>query len=154
ATWSANPNTSNGGFTTSGAFAVDQLDAASPALAGDRIRLARIELPWRISSQPTGLTIEDLQLKSDVGQFDVRGRIDPAFAALQNSNSSSLPLGGNNDIELKGTINVARLAAMLPHALHIRQDTTVTSGSIDLSTRIQPTSAGQSFTGSIRAAQL
>src|SRR5262249_20610725 len=45
ATWSANPNTSNGGFTTSGAFAVDQLDAASPALAGDRIRLARIELP-------------------------------------------------------------------------------------------------------------
>ena len=44
---------------------------------GDRIRLARVELPWQISSQPTGLAIENLQLKSDVGQVTVRGRLDP-----------------------------------------------------------------------------
>ena len=63
-------------------------------------------------------------------------------------------MNGNNDIELRGAIDIARLAAMLPHALGIRGDTTITSGSIELAGRLQPTTAGQSLTGSVRTAQL
>jgi hypothetical protein len=131
------------------------LDAASPALRGDRIRLARVELPWRIVSQPTGLAIEDLQLKSDVAQLTVRGRIDPAaMTPAPAAPAASFPFNGRNDIELRGTIDVARLATMLPRALGIRGDTTITSGTIDIASRLQPTVAGQSLTGSIRTAQL
>ena len=43
---------------------------------------------------------------------------------------------------------------MLPHALRIRGDTTITSGTIDIAGRLQPTADGQSLTGSVRTAQL
>jgi hypothetical protein len=52
ATWS----TATVGFpqdlTTSGTLTVDRLDATAPLLAGDHVRLARVELPWRLSAQP------------------------------------------------------------------------------------------------------
>ena len=88
------------------------------------------------------LAIEDLQLRSDVGQVGLRGRLDPNWSA------------GRHDLELRGSIDVARLAAMLPHALRIRGDTTITSGTIELAAQYQPDGGGQSITGSVRTAQL
>ncbi|HEX4415772.1 MAG TPA: hypothetical protein VH107_19230, partial [Lacipirellulaceae bacterium] len=153
ATWSDSASPPND-VTTQGTFAIDQLEAVSPRLSGDHIRLARVELPWRITAQSTGLTIEELGLKTDVGQLAARGRLDPAGLVSQTANANWAPLSGNNDLEVKGAVDVARLAAMLPHALQIRQDTTITSGSIDLVGRIQPTAAGQSITGSIHTGQI
>ncbi len=155
AAWTANANAVTSDLTTAGTLSIDRLDATAPALHGDRVRLARVELPWRLTSQPTGLAIEDLQLKSDVGQLAVRGRLDPAaLSSPQNAAAAPFPFSGNNDVELRGAIDVARLAAMLPHALRIRSDTTITSGSIELAGRLQPTASGQSLTGSVRTAQL
>ncbi len=154
ASWTTNANTGSD-FATTGTFAVDQLEAASPSLQGDHIRLARVELPWRVSAQPAGLMIESLELKSDVGKLAIRGRIDPAIAAApQNVTPSSLALGGNNDVELKGAVDLARLAAMLPRAVHLRSDVTITSGSIELAGRMQPTATGQTFTGSVRTSKI
>jgi translocation and assembly module TamB len=154
ASWTTSANAATD-FATTGAFAIDQLEAASPALQGDHIRLTRVELPWRVTSQPAGLIIEDLQLKSDAGQIAIRGRLDPAIVvAPQNITPSSLALSGNNDIELKGAVDVARLATMLPRAAHLRGDVSVTSGSIELAGRMQPTTAGQSFTGSVRTSKI
>ncbi len=156
ATWTAGGSAIASDLNTSGALTIDRLDATAPRLLGDRVRLARVELPWRLVAQPTGLAIEDLRLKSDLGQVAVRGRLDPALlkAAQATTDASSFPLNGNNDIELRGAIDIARLATMLPHALGIRGDTTITSGSIELAGRLQPTAAGQSLTGSVRTAQL
>jgi hypothetical protein len=141
ADWSADAPFPNG-LVTTGNFAISQLDAHSAALQGDRLRLNRVELPWRISSQPGALAIEDLQLRSDVGQIAVRGRLDPNRQAAR------------HDFELRGAIDVARLATMLPHALRIREGTTITSGTIELAGRYQPDGDGQRITGSIRTAQL
>ena len=77
ATWTAGGTITND-LNTSGLLTIDRLDAAAPQLAGDRLRLVRVELPWRVVAQPTGLAIEDLQLKSDLGQLMVRGRLDRA----------------------------------------------------------------------------
>ncbi len=141
ATWTADANTVSD-FATTGTFAVDQLEAASPRLKGDHVRIARLDLPWRISTQAAGLTIESLDLKCDVAQMAVRGRIDPAILSLsQNVTPAAMTafaLNANNDIELKGAVDAARLAAMLPHMLHVRSGTTITSGAIQLAGRIQP----------------
>lgn len=153
ATWSDTASPPND-LATQGTFAIDQFEAISPGLSGDHIRLTRVELPWRITAQPGGLTIEELGLKSEVCQLAAHGRLDPAGLVPQAANANWVPLSGNNDIEIKGAVDVARLAAMLTHALQIRQDTTITSGSIDLAGRIQPTAAGQSITGSVHAGQL
>ena len=42
------------------------------------------------------------------------------------------PSTGHHDIELRGSVDVAKLAAMLPHAMRIRSDTTITSGTIEI----------------------
>ncbi len=155
ATWNANSPTITSDIATSGNFAVDRLDAAAPALAGDRIRLARVEIPWRVTGTPAGVSIEDLQLKSEAGQFAVHGRLSPTVQPTSASpQAASSLLSGNNDVELRGVIDLARLAAMLPHALRIRGDTTINSGSIELAGKIQPTPTGQSLSGSMRTAQL
>ena len=114
------------GLVTSGNFAIDRLDASAAALMGDRVRLTRVELPWRLTSQPSGLAIEDLQLRSEVGQLALRGQLDPNLAAAR------------HNLELRGAVDVARLAAMLPHALRIREGTTITSGTIELAGKYQP----------------
>ena len=129
-------------LVTSGVVLIDRLDAGAPAMRGDRVRLSRVELPWRMTSQPSGLAVEDLQLRSDVGHVAMRGRLDPNLSAAQ------------HDLELRGAVDVARLAAMLPHALRIRENTTITSGTVEIAGRSQPNGDGQLITGSLRTSQL
>jgi translocation and assembly module TamB len=130
------------GLATAGTLAVDRLDAAAPALMGDRMRLLRVEMPWRISAQADGFSIEELQLRSEIGQVAIRGRLDNDLAAAR------------HDLELRGSINGARLAAMLPHALRIRPDTTITSGTVELAGRYRPGGDGQHVSGSVRTTEL
>ncbi len=142
ANWTATAAAFPTDLTSSGTLAIDRLDATAPRLLGDRVRLARVELPWRLTSQPTGLAIEDFALRTDVGQVALRGRLDPKLDAAR------------HDLELRGSFDIARLAAMLPHALRIRADTTITSGAIEVAGRYQPHEGGQIISGSVRAAQL
>jgi hypothetical protein len=130
------------GLTSTGSLSIDHLDATAPSLEGDHIRLTRLELPWQLTSQPTGLAIDSLQLRSDLCQVAVRGRLDPNLSA------------GRHDLELRGTIDGAKLAAMLPHKLKIRSDTTITSATIDVAGNVKPGTDGQAITGSVRAAQI
>jgi hypothetical protein len=155
AAWSANTTTITSDLTTTGNFAVDRLDAATSALAGDRIRLARVEIPWRVTSTSTGVSVDDLRLKSEAGQLAIHGRLGPnAVSPSAKPQALGSLSSDNSDVELRGAIDLARLAAMLPHALRIRGDTTINSGAIELTGRIQPTPAGQSLSGSLRTAQL
>jgi hypothetical protein len=142
ASWSQTTAAPPSDFTTSGVVTIERLDTTAPVLQGDRVRLARVEFPWRVASQPSGLVIEDLRMRSDIGQAAVRGRLDPNLVAAR------------HDIELRSSIDLARLATMLPHALRIRANTTVTSGTIELAGRAQPNENGQLITGSVRTNQL
>lgn len=142
ASWSATDGAIPSDLTTTGTVTIDRFDATAPALAGDRVRLSRVELPWRMISQPTGLAIEELQFRSEIGQAAVRGRLDPKFDAAR------------HDVELRGVVDVARLAAMLPRAMRIRSGTTITSGTLDFSGRCQPREGGQFISGSLRTSPL
>jgi hypothetical protein len=141
-------------LTSAGTLSIDRLDAATPALAGDRVRLARMELPWRIVGQPSGVVIEDLRVRSDIGQIAIRGRLDPAALASANTPATPSFVAGNHDLELRGAIDLARLATMLPNALHIRSGTTITSGTIDVTGSMKPSTEGQAINASITTAQL
>jgi hypothetical protein len=157
ATWIAGGAAPASDITTFGSLSIDRLDASAPILNGDRFRLQRIEVPWRLASQGDRVRIEDLQLRSEIGNLAARGTLDTV--AL--SRSPTLVGGLTNsaaghDVELRGSIDLARLATMLPHALHIRTDTTITSGTVEIAGRCQPAAAGsgQSITGSCTTAQL
>jgi hypothetical protein len=155
ATWTAGSAGLAADFATFGSLSVDRLDAAAPILNGDRLRLLRVEVPWRLASESAGLRIEDLQLRSEIGNVAVRGKLDTAaFMRSPTLVSGLTNSAARHDAELRGTIDLARLAAMLPRALHIRTDTTITSGTVEIAARSQPSGTGQFITGSCSAAQL
>jgi translocation and assembly module TamB len=149
ASWTAAPAAFPSDLTTSGQVNIDRLEATAPALGGDRVRLARVELPWRLVADPRGLAIETLALRSDLGQAELRGTLDPATLAR-----GLLDAESRHDVEMRASLDVARLAAMLPHALRIRSDTTITSGIVQFAVRQRPTDGGQTLAGTFGTTQL
>jgi hypothetical protein len=142
ASWSTTTGAAASDLQSAGMLTIDNLDATAPGLQGDRIKLSRVELPWRCSSQPGGIAVEECQLRSDVGQVALRGRLDPTLAAER------------HDLELRGSIDAARLAAMLPRALSLREGITITSGTVKLAGRCQPVESAQVISCSVRMAEL
>ena len=121
---------------------------AAPALAGDRVQLPLVEMPWQLSARPDGLAIDALELRSDVGQLAMRG-------TLATSGTASLAdSAARHDVEVRGSLDLARLAAMLPRTLRIRDGTAITSGSVNLSARCQPADGGQLINGSLQTTEL
>jgi hypothetical protein len=142
ASWAATADNPLHDCSTFGTITLQNLEFGAPALAGDRVRLARVEMPWRLTSSPTGITIEDLQIQSDVARFAARGSLDP----------KPLNLAARHDVEFQGEVELAPLAAMLPRLLKIRGDTRITAGKLELSGRTHPIEGGQSLTGALRTA--
>lgn len=142
-------------LVTAGTLAIDQLDASAPLLQGDRLRLVRMEMPWRLSPQADGWRIEDLQLRSDIGMLAMRGTIEAAaFSRAPAAAAAVTSPASRHAVELRGSIDVARLAELLPHALRIRQDTTIRSGLVEFAGRCQPSGSGQIVTCSLNSDEL
>ncbi len=150
----------NGGLpkdlTTSGALRIDQFDATGADLHGDHLKLAQIDLPWRATMQPTGLAIEVLQLQTDIGQLAIRGQFDPsaAFAPDDKTPTAASLIAGRHNLDIRGTIDMAKIAAMMPHTLNIRDDVTITSGTIDVVGGLKPAANGEVLTGSVSVPRL
>jgi translocation and assembly module TamB len=150
AAWSDSHNVVPNDLVSSGTISISQLDAASPLLGGDRLRLTEVALTLKEQAQPNGVAIGELQLESDVADLALNGQFDAAAAKSANPLAAS----ARHDLQLRGSIDVAKLAAMLPHALRIRSDTTITSGTIEVAGTLKPTASGQTITGSVSTAQL
>lgn len=142
-------------LVSSGSLTIERLEATAPALAGDRVRLSRVEMPWRLASKPAGIVIEDLQLHSEVGQAALRGVLDPTAWLTSTSAAPAISATtAKHDVEVHGSLDLKQLATMLPRAMRIREGTTITSGTVELMGRLQPTELGQIVTGSLRTANL
>ncbi len=98
------------------------VEAASPRLQGDRIRLDHIRGDWRLVETESGW---------DILRFDVNSPV----VTLRASGKAE----GNQTVE--GTVDLVALARQLPHVLDLRNDTTLEQGSAKL------TVSGKSETG-------
>ena len=125
-------------------------------LAGDHVRLANVELPWRLTSQPTGITIEDLQLKSDVGRFAARGTLDPAMLATASDQrfgaaQRGCPARRRSSRAKSISRRWRRCCRTCCGFAATRQ---ITAGKLQLAGRSQPIDGGQSFSGMLRTSGL
>ena len=101
------------------------------------------------------LVIDECDVRSDLGRIATRGTIDPAvFAAPMATADALFDAVGRNNVQLRAEVDLARLATMLPHLLRIRDDTTITSGTLQLAVRNQPVDDGQAITGMAQAMNL
>jgi hypothetical protein len=96
-----------------------------------------------------------MQLRCDAARVGVRGNVDTT-ALSQSASLSTLVANpaAQHNLEIRGSLDLAKLAAMLPKTLRIRDDTKITSGTFDLAGHCQPAAGGQRVAASLRTSQL
>jgi hypothetical protein len=109
-----------------GSLAGDDLVLAAKALGQDVVRLDRWRLPCRMVRSGDQLTVERLALECDVGHCELQG---PLTLRLDEDLSTEVAAALVGDAyQIEGQVDLARVAALLPQTLRIREGTQITSG--------------------------
>jgi translocation and assembly module TamB len=128
-----------------GELAAADLLVAGPQLGNDRFALSRLKLPCRITRNGDELTIERLEVDCDVGAGALAGPVTvwldkPLPVALMTALV-------RENYHLQGQIDLARLAALLPETLRIREGTEVTAGQLQINLKHQAGDKGAVWDG-------
>ncbi len=139
----------NGSFVQADAVAAD-LFLSSTALGDDALRFQKVNLTARIDGSADEWNVQKAELVCDVGGLAALGKFK--FDAKRQATDYLTYL--RQSFEVQGGFDVARLAAMLPNALHVRKETKIVSGQVQLALRSQPGESGGSWTLDAQAANL
>jgi translocation and assembly module TamB len=107
-----------------GNVSLQDLTLSDPLLGPDVLRLERVQAPLRIALDGSRLAIEQLEIQSEIGKISHAGTID-----LAKDLRSALVQPGHR---VEAVLNVARLADLVPNALHLTKDTRMQSGTLSL----------------------
>jgi translocation and assembly module TamB len=121
-------------------LAAEQFVFAAAALGNDRIDLPQVRAASRLTMTADRLDLEKTRLQCDLGSFAASGSINLG----QKGKASALDWLSHNQYEVQGNVDLARLAAMLPGTLHIRKETQITSGQLEMALSSRPQADAQS----------
>ena len=112
--------TANGSVV--GDFTVTNLLLTSPQLGEDVLKLAKIELPCKLSVNGNDVAIEQLALQTDVGEMTCQGNV--TLTAGNNSVGARSPadLLQSAACDVVGQLDVAKIARLLPHRARLQLD--------------------------------
>ena len=108
---------SQGRWQSTGDAALLALDVSGPRLAGDRLRAERAGGTWDVGETDHGWALRTLDLAAPFGHLKARGTV------------VSPP---SSSVRVEGRLDLAELAAQLPHALRLREGVSLEKGSADL----------------------
>jgi translocation and assembly module TamB len=106
-----------GAVAASGDITLARVEAAGPALGGDRVRLDQIAGAWDLARSEAGWTIRRLDLASPI-------------ASLRSNRAIPAPPGESATIT--GRFDLAALAKQAPHALRLRDGLDLRSGAAEV----------------------
>ncbi|NQT15342.1 MAG: hypothetical protein HQ582_21480, partial [Planctomycetes bacterium] len=133
-----------------GSAAAENLTLTAPSLGPDQLAFGRFQATCQAAWQEGRLEVEQLAVESDAGTASLAGTFD-----LQEETAESvLAWLPTQEFEADGQIDLARLAAMLPATLRIREGTQVTSGGLSLGLASRPGRDGMHWQGWIEAKDL
>ena len=134
-------------------FAAQNLFVASPTLLGrDQIQLATVSGKGEIARGTGDWQFRNVSLQSDVGQLTAAGAgprdgADSIGAELMRAFRAGT-------WEVRGNLDVAKLAAMLPTTLRLREGTHVSSGQLAIGLTSQSKPDGNLWNAQLEAQQL
>ncbi len=140
----------DGEATLQGVVRLAQVNFTAKALAADAIRLERVELPCRIRQQGDVVQIDELAIQCELGQIALSGSAKTSDFSAENVTAAL----AREKLQLEGNLDLARLAAMLPKTLMLREGTQITAGQIELMASANPLQSGTSWTGLVETRQL
>lgn len=103
-----------GRLASDGAATLAGLAVAGPALAGDTLRLDRVESRWDVGRSAEGWSVRRLDVRSPVG----------TLAQVEDAGGP----GTGAAWILRGQLDLAAIAAQLPHALRLREEMALERG--------------------------
>jgi hypothetical protein len=122
------------------------LDLAGAWLNGDRLKLASVELPLKVETAGRTVRVERAELKCDVGTLSAAGSFAP--------DASFDKLLDNHGVRLEADVDLAKVAALLPRLLRIREGTAVREGRLTAKLASRNTPAGTTWDGEVHTAAL
>jgi translocation and assembly module TamB len=128
-----------GEWSLTGDARVLDLDAAGPALAGDRVKLDRVAGAWDLALVDGRWTIRKLDVSTPVGTVKASGTLADGSAAT-----------GRIDARL----DLAALAKQAPHALHLRDGLSLDKGDVQLRAEVRDEPAGPVLDLEVRISDL
>ncbi len=141
---------SDGKASLDGVVRLAKVNFAAAALAADEIHLDSVEMPCRIRQNGDTIEIEELAVKCELGQVALSGSAKTSDFSAENIAAAL----AREPFQLKGHLDVARLAAMLPKTLMMREGTAITAGQIELLASGHPQQSGTTWTGLVETKQL
>lgn len=160
-----------------GEIIADQFVLAAPQLGTDQVALERLQTTCQLALKGRRVQVDRLAVRSDVGGFSATGSVDLASASSPAGGAGVARVAGaartpgaersgapgtpdataslrSATCEIQGHIDLARLAAMLPSTLRIREETRVTSGQLQVSLASRPGPDGMTWQGRLDARNL
>ncbi len=131
-------------------LSTDGLTLSTPSLGTDSVRLERLQAACQMTWQDDVLKIEQSSVACDLANVTATAAIDLSQAWSGRLPTSALKQTG----QLTGHVDLARLAAMLPETLRIREAAEVTSGRMEFALSSRPGEQGAVWKGRIEAANL
>lgn len=104
-----------------------------PLLAGDEMRLSRVDLPLRLTIEGNRLQVDQLAASCELASLELRGSLDHYERLADVTGLAQLV---NLLVECDGRatakLDLARIAQVLPHLLRVRDDVQITGGDLTL----------------------
>ncbi|MFH1920911.1 MAG: hypothetical protein ABIP48_13660, partial [Planctomycetota bacterium] len=133
-----------------GTVTAEDLVLAADFLGPDQVELDRLHVTCKVARQAGRVEVDRLDVESDAGT----ARITGMFAINEETAKNVLAWLPAQTFELEGRLDLARLAAMLPGTLRIREGTEVTSGRFELSAASERGPQGMNWRARIEAGNL
>ncbi len=129
-----------------GAFAVNDLSLATPTFGKGSLKLKSVELPLKGEMKNGAVKIEKLNLTTDAGTASFAGRYDLNAPLHKNLDQTGLRLDADLDL--------AKLAAISPELLRLKEGTEVKQGRIVAHLESDAGKTGVQWSGSLNATKL
>lgn len=135
------------------ALDVQRLDVASPKfLRRDRLRIPQLTGHGRVKL--AGQLLETQDLEFDAGFARIAANGETALDELQAVAAARPSAEGSGQYQLRGELDLAQLAQLLPDTLRVREGTEITSGKLSATLTSQPERDGRRWEGKIESTNL
>ena len=126
------------------------MSAAGGPLGRDTLHLTSIEAPFDVSIDDDHVHVRQLEVVSEIGQASLTGEV-PLGSQPSDKQINALARG---TFKTEGTLDLARLARLMPGLLKIREGVQVAEGTVAWNINSQGEAGGHRWTANIQTSSL
>lgn len=140
--------------TGKGSVAVQNLSVAGlNGMGSDRLQLAEVSLRGSVLDQADRLILNEAELRTEVGTLTATGNV-PVSGWSFKSMDEALRKIGRETFRVDGEVDLAKLVALLPQTLAVREGTRIDGGSVSVAVTSQPQDGHENFQARVEIARL